>query len=121
MAELETVTAPLVVRFAAGDEKVVARAFPHPLGIVYLDLFWHLSRPDDAAHLIRGELRGNGPWRVGDASIRVLGCGTTDPLLQAEYIPWRDYLNEHPGEYPPEAQILTIARRLGCIIPGRSE
>ena len=121
MAALETVTAPLIIRLSPEHEKVVARAFPHPQGVVFLDLFWHLSRPGDAAHLIRGELRGEGPWRVGEARIRLLGCANTDPGLQAEYIPWRDYLNEHSDEYPPEAQILAIARRLGCIFSGESE
>ncbi|HID44859.1 MAG TPA: hypothetical protein EYP34_03775 [Chromatiaceae bacterium] len=116
MAKLETVTAPLVIRFSAESEKVIARAFPHPQGVVYLDLFWHLSGPAEAAHLIRGKLHGEGPWRVGDATIRVLGCANTDPGLQEAYIPWRDYLNQHPDEYPPEEQIRDIARRLGCSI-----
>jgi hypothetical protein len=114
MAQIDTVTAPLVIRFSREEEKVVVRAFSHPLGLVYLDLFWHQSGPDEAAHLIRGNLRGEGPWRVGDARIRVLGCGNTDPHLQEQYLPWRNYLNRHPGEYPPEGQIREIAERLGC-------
>ncbi len=114
MAQIDTVTAPLVIRFSGNREKVVARAFPHPRGLVYLDLFWHLSTPDKAAHLIEGELKGEGPWRLGDVRIRVLGCAATDPELQQQYIPWRDYLNEHADEYPPEAQIREIARKLGC-------
>lgn len=114
MAGIETVTAPLVIRFSAHDEKVVARAFPHAQGVVYLDLFWNQSSPAEAAHLIQGALSGEGPWRVGEARIRVLGCKSTDPHLQEQYIPWRDYLNQHPREYPPEEQIREIALRLGC-------
>ncbi|WP_456404027.1 hypothetical protein [Thiolapillus sp.] len=116
MAALETVTAPLVIRFSADTEKVVARAFPHPEGVVYLDLFWHHSGPAETAHLIPGVLHGEGPWRVGTARIRVLGCASTDPYLQQQYIPWRDYLNQYPREYPPEEQIREIAIRLGCRI-----
>ena len=114
MAQIDTVTAPLVIRFSEEEEKVVARAFSHPLGLVYLDLFWHESTPDQAAHLIRGKLQGEGPWRIGNARIRVLGCGATDPHLQEQYLPWRDFLNQYPDRYPPEAQIMEIARRLGC-------
>ncbi|WP_456372322.1 hypothetical protein [Thiolapillus sp.] len=117
MAQIDTVTAPLVIRFSPEEEKVVARAFTHPQGLVYLDLFWHQSSPDAAAHLIRGDLQGEGPWRIGDVRIRVLGCANTDPHLQEQFIPWRDYLNQHPDEYPPEAQIREIARRLGCLSP----
>jgi hypothetical protein len=121
MAQIDTVTAPLVIRFSGNREKVVARAFPHPQGLVYLDLFWHLSTPDEAAHLIRGKLQGEGPWRVGDARIRILGCASTDPHLQEAYLPWRDYLNQHPEDYPPEAQIREIAQSLGCNIASRRD
>jgi hypothetical protein len=118
MARLENVTAPLVVRHADGNEKVVAACFPHPLGVLYLDLFWHQRSPKEAAHLLRGELRGEGPWRVGDAVIRTLGCQGTDPHLQGQFLPWRDYLEQHGDEYPPRQQILEIAARLGANISG---
>lgn len=117
MARIEQVTAPLVIRFADGSEKVVAACFPHPQGLLYLDLFWHRSSPDKAAHLIRGELSGDGPWRVGDAArIRLLGCHNTDPHLQDQFGPWRAYLEERGDEYPPQSQILDIARRLGATL-----
>lgn len=116
MAHLETVTTPLVVRRADGSEKVVAACFPHPLGALYLDLFWHLSSPDEAAHLLTGKLSGEGPWRVGDAVIRTLGCHHTDPHLQDQITPWRDYLEQQGDHYPPREQILDIARRLGASV-----
>ncbi len=116
MARLETVTAPLVIRFSDGSEKVVSRAFPHPEGVVYLDLFWHLKSPAEAAHLLPGELRGEGPWRVGEALIRVLGCANTDPHLQEQFLPWKEYLEREGEAYPPEAQIREIAAKLGCIL-----
>lgn len=118
MARIEQVTAPLVIRFADGSEKVVAACFPHPLGLLYLDLFWHLNNPKQAAHLIRGELSGDGPWRVGEARIRLLGCHNTDPQLQDQFGPWRAYLEERSDEYPPQPQVLEIARRLGAQITG---
>jgi hypothetical protein len=117
MAAIESLTAPLVVRFANGTKHLVAAAFPHPRGMIYLDLYWHRRTPERAAHLIEGELRGEGPWRVGDAVVRVLGCQATDPELQETFAEWQHYLQTHEGEYPPRAQIRDIARRLGACIP----
>jgi len=116
MAAIETVTAPLVVRFADGREEVVAACFPHPLGMLYLDLFWHLRSPGEAAHLLRGKLTGEGPWKVGDAVVRVLGCQNTDPQLHPQYLPWQRYLETEGDDYPPRPQILEIARRLGASV-----
>lgn len=117
MARIEDVTAPLVIRFGDGTEKVVAHCFPHRLGLLYLDPFWHQRTPPEAAHLLRGELSGNGPWKIADAVIRVLGCRNTDPQLQDQYLPWRDYLEQHGDRYPPLAQVREIARRLGARLP----
>lgn len=114
MAAIEDVTAPLVIRFANGTEQVVAHCFPHPRGLLYLDLFWHERTPEEAAHLLRGQLRGDGPWRVEDAVIRVLGCHNTDPHLQSQYLPWKEYLEQQGDLYPPRKQIREIARRLGA-------
>lgn len=114
MATIDSVTAPLVLRHADGREQLIAAGFTHPLGLLYLDLYWHLSRPDEAAHLIRGELSGDGPWRVADVRVRVLGCQHTDPHLQDAFGAWQTYLTEHPHAYPPRAQILDVARRLGA-------
>ena len=113
-------TAPLVIRFADGSEKVVAHCFPHPLGLLYLDLFWNLATPDEAAHLVRGKLQGDGPWKVEDnsgttrASVRVLGCQHTDPALHPHYQPWKAWLESNPGQYPSPEQIRQIARKLGA-------
>ncbi len=112
MAALDSVTAPLVIRFANNREKVIARAFGHPLGVIYLDTFWHLHSPNESVHLLRGPLTGDGPWRVGDNVIRILGCAHTDPQLQAEFVRWRDYLALRPADYPPEQQIRDIVARL---------
>ena len=118
MASIEDVTAPLVIRFADGTETVVAHCFSHPQGLLYLELFWHLRTPDEAAHLIRGALRGDGPWKIGDTVIRVLGCHNTDPQIQDQYVPWRNYLAQYGDQYPPPAQVREIARRRGARLRG---
>ena len=114
MAQIDQVTAPLVLRDPQGHEQLVAACFPHPRGLLYLDLYWHQSTPQQAAHLIEGELRGEGPWRIGDFRLRVLGCHNTDPHLAAPFAAWQQYLQQNPQDYPPRRQILELARRLGA-------
>lgn len=117
MADLFTVTAPLALRCPDGAHKVVAACFPHPRGLLYLDTFWHLSTPDQAAHLIPGELTGEGPWKIGGCVIAVLGCHNTDPDLAEPFARWNAYLESRgESEYPPDAQIRDIARRLGATV-----
>jgi len=111
---VETVTAPLVLRHSDGEEQLIAAGFRHPLGLLYFDLYWHLSTPEGAAHLIRGDLRGEGPWRIGDSRLRVLGCHNTDPHLQDDFVAWQQYLQSHAQSYPPREQIIELARRLGA-------
>ena len=53
---------------------------------------------------------------MGDVVIRVLGCANTDPHLQAQFLPWKEYLEQNGEAYPPEAQIHEIAAKLGCIL-----
>ena len=36
------VTAPLALRCIGDETKVIAACFPHPLGLLYLETFWHL-------------------------------------------------------------------------------
>ncbi len=111
-----TVTAPLALRLADGTQKVIAACFPHPLGVLYLDTFWHLRTPQASAHLLQGELQGEGPWKIGGNVLRVLGCHGTDPELQPDYTAWRDYLAQNPTRYPPPEQIRDIVRKLGALV-----
>ena len=116
MAAIDQVSAPLVLRDPQGNERIVVACFHHPQGLVCLATFWHLSTPDKAAQLIRGELKGEGPWRIGDYRLRVLGCQQTDPHLADAFAEWDEYLANHGEHYPPRAQIIEIARRLGCLV-----
>lgn len=114
MATIDSVITPLVLRHPDGREQLIAACFSHPLGLLYFDLYWHLSTPQQAAHLIRGQVSGEGPWRIGDARLRTLGCHNTDPHLQGDFSAWQQYLHEHPDSYPAPPQIAEIARRLGA-------
>ncbi len=114
MPSIESVTAPMAILFDDGSKKLAAACFQHQLGLLYLDTFWHVKKPDEAAHVIKGKLKGEGPWRINNATIRVLGCQNTDPELQSEYQNWQEYLQETPT-YPPREQIAEIAERLGAV------
>ncbi len=114
MTIIDEVTTPLILHEPDGREKLVACAFTHPRGLLYLDLYWHLSTPIETAHLIHGDLCGEGPWRIGDHRLRMPGCHNTDPHLADDFARWQEYLQTHPNDYPPRPQILEIASRLGA-------
>jgi hypothetical protein len=117
MADLFSVTAPLALQCADGTRRVIAACFPHPRGVLYLDPFWHQKTPDEAAHLLTGTPRGEGPWKVGDCVIRVLGCHNTDPDLAGVFADWQAYLaSDAAADYPPPEQVRAIARRLGATV-----
>ena len=118
MADLFSVTAPLLIRRPDGISAVMAERFPHPQGLLYFDLFWNLGDTTQTVHFIEGEITGDGPWKVGGAVVRVLGCHGTDAELAEDYAQWTLYLRECASEYPPRAMINAIARAQGVLIAG---
>ena len=116
MADLFSVTAPLLIRHPDGTQRVVAELFPHPGGLVYFELFWNLDDPAKTVHVVQGTFKGEGPWKIGDTVIRVLGCHGTDGALARQFDQWREYLSQHSDTYPARPFIEAIARRHGAII-----
>jgi len=114
MPDIFRVSAPLVLRHN-GSERVIAAHFPHPKGLLYFELYWDRGVPEHKIHLIEGNITGDGPWRVGDAVIRVLGCHGTDPALAAQYAAWQEYL-QRASDYPPPPLMAAIARRFGAVV-----
>lgn len=116
MADLFRVTAPLLIRLPTGDMHVLAECFPHARGLVYFDLFWHLGNPHKGVHVVEGILKGEGPWKIGDAVVRVLGCHGTDGALARRFDEWRAYLGENADVYPSRIEITAIARQHGAML-----
>lgn len=117
MADLFSVTAPLMLRLPNGETKVIAACFPHSQGLLYFDLYWHLGQPADTTHIITGELSGEGPWKIAGHVLNVLGCHGTNAELAGEYQQWQAYLNSaQADDYPPAPLIAAIARKLGATI-----
>lgn len=61
MADIFSMQAPLMIRLPSGEKRVLAEYFPHPQGILYFDLLWHLGDPDMSIHLVEGSIKGEGP------------------------------------------------------------
>ncbi len=108
-------TAPLTLRRPAGEERIMAEHFRHPRGLLYFDLYWHVGDPAETVHVIEGEISGEGPWRVGDCIVKVLGCHGSNPALATAYTRWQQSL-EQEG-YLPRPLIDAIARRYGAAKP----
>lgn len=117
MADLFSMTAPLLVRLPDGTRHIIAERFPGgDAGLVYFELYWHLQRPAARGiHRLCGEIRGDGPWKIGDAVISVLGCHGTDPDLAAAFAEWQDYLRQGAPGYPGPEAIRTLARAHGAV------
>lgn len=117
MADLFSMTAPLLVRRPGGIRHIVAERFPlgDGPGMVYFELYWHLQRPAALAiHRLPGEIRGDGPWKIGDTVISVLGCHGSDPELAATFAEWQDYLRQGAPGYPAPEAIRSLARAHGA-------
>ena len=114
MADIFTVTAPLKVRLPSGELHIIAELFKHPEGLLYFDLLWHMDRVR-GVHLLKGEITGEGPWKIGDHIFYVLGCRGTDAELASEYSEWQTWRQMHPEEYPDERMVRRIAENYGAI------
>lgn len=118
MADLFSVTAPLLVTLPSGGQRMAVECFRHPQGALCFDPFWQLGDPDLTIYLLQGRVRGEGPWKVGDCAIRVLGCQATDGELAQRFSRWQSYLQEAGDAYPPRPLIEAIARKRGALIGG---
>jgi hypothetical protein len=59
LADIFTVTAPLLLRLPGGTRRVMAEIFRHPEGLLYFGLYWDRQPGDAAIHLVTGDV----PWR----------------------------------------------------------
>ena len=104
-----------MIRFPAGEKRAMAEVFRHPQGLLYFDLFWHRQPPAAVIHLVEGAVRGEGPWKVGDCVISLLGCRGTNPEQAADYADWQFYLEAQAADYPSPVEIEALAREYGAI------
>ena len=105
---------PLLLRSRNGEKTISAELFAHPQGIVWFELYWHLApNPNDKIHLLRGDLKGEGPWIIADTVISLVGCQGTDPEMAMQLSQWESYLLLNKTEYPGIETITQIAKQWG--------
>lgn len=116
MADLFSVTAPLLMRFPTGEKKIMLERFRHPEGLLFFELNW--DRVDDGRgiHLVTGEMKGEGPWKVGDCVVTVLGCQGTDPEMASLFSHWQMEVEQGFASYPGRDDIKKLASARGGII-----
>jgi len=105
MADLFTVTAALAIRFASGEKQIMVERLAYHDGLVFLPTFWTESGIDEALRFVAGPIKGDGPWKVGDAVVTVLACHGTDAELANEFACWQDHLTQLGEAYPTRDKI----------------
>lgn len=116
MPELFDMQRPLAVNFKNGDKTIMVAYYPHANGLVFLEPFWENKPADSKARVIEGEVRGDGPWRCGDASITLVGCQGTDADLAQLLSQWEAHVQNVGPEYYNVEDIRSLARSFGAII-----
>jgi hypothetical protein len=110
MADLFSVTAPLLIRYPDATAHVMVHRFRHPQGLVYFRPFWDRMPAAEGMILVAGEIRGDGPWKAGAAVVTLLGCHGSHPEHAAEYADWQSHLAQRHDDYPETEQLDALAR-----------
>jgi len=106
MADLFSVTAPLAIRFRdTGEKQIMIERVPYRDGLVFLPAFWTDTGIEGALRYVAGPVEGEGPWKVGNAVVTVLGCHGTDAELAGEFSCWQTRLMELGEAYPEKNDI----------------
>jgi len=116
MNNLFSVTAPLTIKYADKSKKIVIEKFPHKEGLLIFEPFWHINGLSESVHLIKGELKGEGPWKINECVINVTGCEGSDPEMAQLVTEWQAYLSVPEQKYPNDDQIRGLAMKLGAEI-----
>ena len=112
MANLFSIKSPLLVRYPNGEQHVVAELFQHAQGIVYFVPWWLAVEPP-GVYLVEGEVRGEGPWKIGDVIVRLMSCGDSDDSMY--WAQWQQYLSgcEPDNPYLDEQARHALATKAG--------
>ena len=89
--------------------------FQHPDGILYFRPFWDQLHDGEGVQTVTGEIKGEGPWKVGDAVVTVLGCQGTNPEQAAEFADWKFHFEQRGEQYPTRDELQIIAVEKGVL------
>jgi len=122
VADLFSVTAPLAIRFRdSGEKQVMVERLPYGNGLLFLPAFWIDRQPQQALRYVPGLIEGDGPWKVGNAIVTVLGCHGTDAELAGEFSSWQTRLLELGEAYPARAEIEALMKTLAAGVGGSDD
>lgn len=77
----------LVIEIDQDMQRLAAEVFVVPGGVVFLDVGWPEPLAPPRAHTMAGTIQGDGPWRVGDWTIRALD--DANPRERDEWARWQ--------------------------------
>lgn len=115
MADLFSVTSPLLIRFPDNTRHVMVACFQHPEGILYFRPYWERLPAGEGICVVPGDVRGEGPWKVGDAVVTLLGCQGTHPEQAAEFADWKFQLERHGEPIPTHEELHAVAIAKGLL------
>ena len=115
--KLYSVTAPLYIHTKQQRKQIIAECFPHEKGLIWFESGWHLRESAlEAIHLVEGELKGEGPWKIADYIINLVGCHATTPELAFELAEWEEYKSLLAHSDKLKNAVIKIARQQGAIL-----
>lgn len=86
-----------------GMTRLAAHVFRHPDGLVFVDVGWCDPLASfHAFHILAGRVEGVGPWRCGNATLRLL---TEDDNEVLEWTSWQAYQAERGANCTREAAL----------------
>ena len=111
-----TVTAPLTIRYPDQSKKLAIEVFEHSKGLIFFEPFWHINGLDKGVHLLHGDIKGDGPWKIEDCVISVTSCHSTDAEMADRLAQWQAFLSTPEPQYPDDTEIRLLAQKLGAIV-----
>ena len=111
---LFTCNTPLAIRFRDGSKSIMVEYFQHADGLLFFEPFWNTTAGYEPV-VIKGEVKGDGPWKVGDCVITVLACHGCDAELALVFADWQNALLMQGDDYPDRTTVQAIARKYGAI------
>ena len=116
MPDLFEMQRPLAVNFADGRKTIMVAYYKHPEGMVYLEPFWEQKSEYEKAVVLKGSVKGEGPWKIADAVISLVGCQGTDPDLAQLLAEWEFHVQSVGADYYQPESIRTLAKKFGALV-----
>jgi len=107
---------PLAVNFADGRKTIMVAYYKHPEGMVYLEPFWEQKAEHEKAVVLKGVVKGEGPWKIADAVISLVGCQGTDSDLAQLLAQWEFHIQSVGSDYYQPEDIRTLAKTFGALV-----